>query len=172
MATDFGRAIALRVLARYYPDQPLPVYPSYLDPVETVPDEVTGFDFYATMNETRVHVDALLVAGQVDEAEAYMEAQRQVFVAHGYAIRKLNQAYFAFHGGYQGGPGAGGTDPIGPAVEELLALNPDLHTWLDTMRGITTRADLLAALDAARAAAGITVSPTPVPTVQPATPPD
>jgi hypothetical protein len=171
VATYFGRAIALRVLPRYYPGQPLPVYPSYLNPVETVPDEVTGFDYYATMNETRVHVDALLADGKVDEAEAYMEAQRQVFVAHGYAIRKLNQAYFAFHGGYQGGPGAGGTDPIGPAVEELLALSPDLHTWLDTMRDITTRGELLAALDEARAAAGITVSPTPTPTALPAAAP-
>ena len=164
VATYFGREIALRVLARYYPNEPLPVYPSYLAPVEPVPETPTGFDFYATMNETRVHVDALLAAGQVDEAEAYMEAQRQVFVAHGYAIRKLNQAYFAFHGGYQAGPGAGGTDPIGPAVEELLALSPDLHTWLDTMRGITTRADLLAALDEARAAA----EPADLPPVTPA----
>lgn len=154
VATYFGREIALRVLTRYYPGEPLPVYPSYLAPVETPPEAAPDFDFDATLNETRVYVDALLALGQVDEAEAYMEAQRQVFVAHGYAIRKLNQAYFAFHGGYQAGPGAGGTDPIGPAVEELLLLSPDLHTWLSTLRGITTRDGLLAALAEARAAAG------------------
>jgi hypothetical protein len=79
-----------------------------------------------------------------------MEAQRRVFVNHGYAIRKLNQAYFAFYGGYQNEPGAGGTDPIGPAVEELRALSPDLLAWLQTVRGITTRDQLLAALSRAR----------------------
>ena len=43
-----------------------------------------------------------------------------MFVAHGYGIRKLNQAYFAFYGGYQSGsPGEGGSDPIGPAVQAI-----------------------------------------------------
>ncbi len=100
------------------------------------------------MNKTRVQVDTLLAAGKIDEAEAYMEARRRVFVANGYAIRKLNQAYFAFYGGYQDEPGAGGTDPTGPAIEELRLLSPDLLAWLQTMRGITTREQLIAAVEA------------------------
>lgn len=152
VATYFGREIARRVMAHAYPDLPPPNYPSYFE--ESTPAASPApFDYYAVMHETRVRVDELLADGAVEEAEAYMEAQRRRFVAHGYALRKLNTAYFAFHGGYQGGPGAGGSDTIGPAVEELLRLSPDLHTWLTTLRGITTRAELEAAVEAARAAA-------------------
>ena len=73
------------------------------------------------MNETRVNADRLLTAGKIDEAEQYMEMRRRLFVANHYAIRKLNQAYFAFYGGYQspGDTGAGGSDPIGPAIAEI-----------------------------------------------------
>jgi hypothetical protein len=102
------------------------------------------------MNYTRMKVDRLLAEGKIDEAEAFMERQRQKFVRNGYLIRKLNQAYFAFYGGYQGEPGAGGTDPIGPAVQALLDASPNLQAWLETMRGITTREQLLAAAEAAR----------------------
>ena len=48
-----------------------------------------------------------------------MEARRQELVKQGYAIRKLNQAYFAFHGSYAVGTGA--TDPIGGKLRALRA---------------------------------------------------
>ncbi|MCZ2094721.1 MAG: hypothetical protein LC121_00335, partial [Anaerolineae bacterium] len=80
-------------------------------------------------------------------AEAYMEQRRQVFVAHGYGIRKLNQAYFAFYGGYQSGqPGEGGSDPIGPAVQAIRDQSSSILEWIETMRGIVTRDELLAAV--------------------------
>ena len=63
------------------------------------------FDFATEMRETRLHTDALLAEGKVEEAEAYMEERRLVFVEHGYAIRVLNQAYFAFHGDLRREPG-------------------------------------------------------------------
>src|SRR6266542_7101105 len=56
------------------------------------------FDFRAEMHETRVETDALLAEGKIQEAEAYMEARRNVFLKQGYLLRKLNQAYFAFYG--------------------------------------------------------------------------
>jgi hypothetical protein len=153
VATFFGQEIALKVMARYYPDLTPPVYPSFLAPPAPPapgPARPPPFDFNHEMSLTRSHVDELLKQGQIDEAERYMETQRRMFVNHGYAIRKLNQAYFAFYGGYQNEPGAGGTDPIGPAVEELRAHSPDLLAWLQTVRGITTRDQLLAALNRAR----------------------
>ena len=159
VAQFFGRAVAQEVMARYYPDLPAPQYSSFLTETasDSEPDDSTTFDFGREMHETRATVDAMLARGEIEAAEQYMEQRRQVFVDNGYAIRKLNQAYFAFYGGYQSGPGAGGEDPIGPAVEELLALSPGLEEFLVTVRTITTRADLLAALDEARAAR----SPTP-----------
>ena len=152
-ASFFGHEIARKVMQRYYPDLPAPEYPSFLNPPAPPANNssVPVFHFAREMNTTRVHVDELLAAGQIDEAEAYMEARRRVFVENGYAIRKLNQAYFAFYGGYQDEPGAGGTDPTGPAIEELRLLSPDLRAWLQTLRGITTRDQLLTALARARA---------------------
>lgn len=153
VATFFGRAVAQQVMARFYPEHAAPQYPSFLAATGTTAlDTPAAFDFGQALYETRAAVDAMLARGEIEAAETYMEQQRRLFVAHGYPIRKLNQAYFAFHGGYQGEPGASGADPIGPAVEELLALSPGLEDWLRQMRTITTRASLLDALDAARAA--------------------
>jgi hypothetical protein len=156
-ATLFGREVSRLVLARYYPDllpaasrqpyapvvsAPLAI-PAYAP--QPAPPQPTAFDYGAAMNETRLRVDELLAQGQVDEAEAYMEIRRQLFVANGYLIRRLNQAYFAFYGGYQSGtPGAGGSDPIGPAVQRVRDQQPTLLAWVTVMRGISTREQLLA----------------------------
>ncbi|MFN3982104.1 MAG: hypothetical protein ACK4SA_17145, partial [Caldilinea sp.] len=59
-------------------------------------------------------------------------------------IRKLNQAYFAFHGSY--GTGAAATSPIGPKMEELRSLTPDVRTFLAIVRGFTSIEDLDQAL--------------------------
>jgi hypothetical protein len=89
-------------------------------------------------------VDALLAEGKVEEAEAYMEERRQVFWDEGYQIRKLNQAFFAFYGGYAAEPGgASGGDPIGPMLREIRAASPSLRAFLDTMGGVTSFEDLL-----------------------------
>ena len=90
--------------------------------------------------------------GAVAEAEAYMEERRQFFYSNGYLIRRLNQAFFAFYGGYQSvGSGVGGADPIGPAVAAIRDLSPSLHDWIITMRTITTREQLLAVREALEA---------------------
>lgn len=110
-----------------------------------------AFDFRAEMHHTRVTVDRLLGEGKVKEAEWYMEAQRRYFVAQGYRLRRLNQAYFAFHGAYASSPGgAAGADPIGPAVRKVWALSADPADFLRNLSGITT----LEALQAFLAAEG------------------
>jgi hypothetical protein len=151
-AALFGKEVARLVLQRYYPDLlPPPPAPPATPELDTPPStpEAPVFDFGAVMNETRITVDDLLAAGKVEEAERYMEAQRALFVANGYGIRKINQAYFAFYGGYQAGgiPGIGGEDPIGPAVRDLRQASLSLHDWVVTMRGITTREELLVIRD-------------------------
>jgi hypothetical protein len=95
------------------------------------------------MHTTRIHVDELLLEGKVDEAEAYMEARRQVFWDNGYLIRKLNQAYFAFYGAYADSPGgAAGEDPVGPAVRLLREQSSSLAEFLKTMAGMSTFSEL------------------------------
>ena len=80
------------------------------------------------MRATRLRVDELLAEGTPQDAEAYMERRRLVFVANGYNIRKLNQAYFAFNGTYA--ESAASVSPIGEQVRRLRDLSPDLGTFI------------------------------------------
>jgi hypothetical protein len=151
VASIVGVEAGRKMVARYYPEL-LPSAPEAVagepeDKEEAPPSpEPPTFDFRMEMRETRVQVDELLAQGQIEEAETYMEQRRQEFVANGYAIRKLNQAYFAFHGAYADEPGAAGADPIGPAVRELRARSPDLHTFVSRAARVTTLAKLQALL--------------------------
>jgi len=123
VASLIGEAIARRVLETCYPERlpppPAPTLPAGPPPQQ---EEPPTFDFRAEMRETRLRVDALLAEGKIEEAERYMEARRLVFWEHGYHIRRLNQAYFAFHGAYADEPGGpAGDDPVGEAVRQLWA---------------------------------------------------
>jgi hypothetical protein len=144
VASIVGKEAGRQMVARYYPEllppEPTPV-PEEPDE-ETPPPEPPAFDFRMEMRETRIQVDDLLAQGMIEEAEATMEERRRAFVANGYNIRKLNQAYFAFHGAYADEPGAAGEDPIGPAVQELRARSPNLHTFVSRAARVTTLAEL------------------------------
>ncbi|MCC7354476.1 MAG: hypothetical protein IT330_12065 [Anaerolineae bacterium] len=143
VASIVGDEIGARVLATYYPDLVPPPPAPRADSVPT-PRAAPAFNFAATMRETRLRVDELLKEGKVEEAEAYMEAQRQLFVAQGYPIRKLNQAYFAFHGSYATGPGA--VDPTGPKLMRLRRASSSLKAFFDVAGSLTSIADLDIAL--------------------------
>ena len=115
----------------------------------------------ALINRTRLTTDYLLQLGMIDGAEDYMSAQGQRL-----GIRRLNQAWFAFYGGYQAEPSSGGGvdvtitdvtdpnyqgDPIGPAIQEIYELAPNPYEFLVAMRDITTREELLTLLIELRA---------------------
>jgi hypothetical protein len=120
-----------------------------LPPAQTQPAPAAdAFDFTEEMRSLRREVEALLAEGRVAEAEALMEERRQEFVAAGYPVRKLNQAYFAFHGFYADSPGS--IDPIGPKLQELVGLTGTPGTFVREVRGITSRAELDAVLSEAR----------------------
>ncbi len=92
------------------------------------------FDFRAEMHATRITTDTLLAEGRIEEAEAYMEERRLIFLENGYLLRKINQAYFAFYGAYADTPGgAAGEDPVGPAVRALRAQSESLADFVNTM---------------------------------------
>jgi len=149
-ATIGGREIGRMVLERYYPDlaPPPPPPPSDTASESAAAPSEPVFDFQREMRITRERVDDLLAQGRIEEAEAYMEARRQVFWEHGYAIRKLNQAYFAFYGAYADSPGGGaaGEDPVGAAVRELRARSPDVGTFLRRIAWMRSFDDLQRAL--------------------------
>ncbi len=156
-ATIVGQELGRRVLERFYPDRvPPPPAPA---PANPPPNQPPAFDFRAEMHKTRVTVDRLLAEGKVEEAEAYMEQRRRFFWEHGYHIRKLNQAYFAFYGAYAASPGGGaaGEDPVGAAVRRLRAQSPNVAAFLHRMAWMWDEDDLFRAVGAASPA------PTPVP---------
>jgi hypothetical protein len=62
-------------------------------------------------------------------------------------IRKLNQAYFAFHGAYADVPGgAAGEDPVGPAVRALRERSASLEEFVNTIAWMTSFEELQEAI--------------------------
>ncbi len=100
-------------------------------------------NFTEFMRETRMEVDRLLEEGQIEEAEAYMEDRRVLLNEnHGYRIRKINQAYFAFHGSYADSPAG---SPVSPIYGQLIAVRnmaDSTATFLRAVRGIRSPGDL------------------------------
>ena len=140
-----GGEVGKAMLKRYYLEMSIEYTPQAIS-LPRVPAKA-DFDFRAEMHTTRVHVDELLAAGKITDAEAYMEQRRQFFWQNGYAIRKLNQAYFAFYGAYAAVPGgAAGEDPVGPAVRALRAQSGSLAVFLNKIAGMTSFEQLQAAL--------------------------
>jgi hypothetical protein len=130
LAGMIAREIGSKVYERYYSNTV-----SKMDS----PDP-GAFDFNREMRETRLKVDGLLAAGKIEEAERYMQDRRIVFNRKGYAIRKLNQAYFAFHGIYGQDPGA-----VSPVYSDMLKLRKNyagLAGFVDKISGMTTYAEL------------------------------
>ena len=94
------------------------------------------FCFNREMRETRLNVDDFLAEGKVDEAEAYMEERRQLFVDNGYSIRKLNQAYFAFHGTYGDSPTS--VSPIHGQLQKLREASNSLADFIHVVQGASS----------------------------------
>ncbi len=144
-ASIVGGEISTVVLNRYYPGYAAIPAPGASGSKTLAATQLpqTIFDFRAEMHKTRVNVDNLLAEGKITEAEQYMEAQREVFVAHGYLIRRLNQAYFAFYGAYADIPGgAAGEDPVGPAVRQLREKAGSLAQFLREIAQMSSFAEL------------------------------
>lgn len=110
---------------------------------DEIPENEPVFDFQKQMYETRLAVDQLLSEGKIEEAEEFMEEQRGIFCENGYLIRKLNQAYFAFHGAYADSPySAAGSDPVGEDVRTLRARSKDLNEFLSRISGMRSYEEL------------------------------
>jgi len=154
-ASMAGKEIGLAVLKRYYPELVPPEEKPQLEGEQPSLEETEEpeFDFRKEMNRTRVHVDELLAQGKIEEAEVYMEARRVIFWENGYRnLRKLNQAYFAFHGAYADTPGgaAGASeDPVGAAVRALRAQSASLAEFLNRISWMVSLEQLQQAVQSA-----------------------
>ncbi|MEA3350087.1 MAG: hypothetical protein U9Q82_05655 [Chloroflexota bacterium] len=169
-ANIVGKAVGAALIENYYPEfAPPPPSDEGEDgedgeDKETTP-EPPAFDFRTEMHATRLTVDEMLTEGEIEAAEAYMESRRQFFWENGYHIRKLNQAYFAFHGAYADQPdgadgegGAGGASgaageveaPIGAAVCQLRAQSPSLAAFLNRISWIWSYQQLQTLVESSR----------------------
>ena len=140
VANIAGREIGDRVFTRITGqviERP-PYEPPTLEPREE--PEPGVFDFRREMRETRLRLEELLAEGAVEDAEAYLEERRLFLVENGRNIRKLNQAYFAFHGTYADNPAS--ISPIEPQLQAIRAGSADLDEFMATVSGITSAAEL------------------------------
>ena len=134
-ASIAGGEISRAVIEAFYPDliKITPIQPRILQasfPTKK-PYQLQEFNFSKEMYKTRIKVDNLLAVGRIDAAEQFMESQRLHFWENGYQIRKLNQAYFAFHGAYADKPfSAAGKDPVGNDVRLFRARQTSLATFI------------------------------------------
>lgn len=103
-------------------------------------DGGTASLFFQVMRRLRLDVDRLLAEGRIEEAEALMEEKRLYLAEHGYYVRKINQAYFAFHGLYGTSPAS--SNPIGPKVARLRQCAPSLGEFVRTVSRVTSEAGL------------------------------
>ena len=120
-----------------------------------IPECNYGSDVQVTTNALKGHreflglvrddVEAMLKAGSIEQAEKYMEDQRIILAKSGYVLRKLNQAYYAFHGMY-------GDDPVASSgiYAQLLNLrsqSQDLHSFISLIGDVTDKADYHSLID-------------------------
>ena len=124
-ATLAGRAIGDRAFSSMT-GAPVPRGP---EPHPT--PELGGFDFDTVMRETRLRTEELLAQGKIEEAEAYMEERRQLMAANGRFIRKINQAFFAFHGSYATSPAS--ISPIDKQLKALQSRTDSLEEFIKTV---------------------------------------
>jgi hypothetical protein len=140
VASIAGSEISAKVIRGYYPEFAPGLDNALEDDVPPPPRQPSSFDL--AMRRIRLHTDGLLAQGKVDEAERYMARERQVLVAEGHPLRKLNQAYFAFYGTYATSPAS--VDPIGPQLRELRAQSGSLRAFLERVGPISSYEDWLA----------------------------
>ncbi len=154
LADIFGREVGLRVysevtgepfVAPIRPETALKSKPS--DGAEEAVEDPESFSFNRFMGETRRETDELLAENLIDEAEVYMESRRVELLDHGYQIRKINQAYFAFHGTYAESPSS--TSPIArymwdlreqvETVGDLVKLLKPIRTYVEFEKLVADR---------------------------------
>ena len=108
-------------------------------------EEDERFDVREFLHETRHRTDGLLEQGEIEEAEDYMESRRLELVENGHNIRKINQAYFAFHGLYADGPTS--TSPLARQIWELRQQSTDAGNLVKTLQTISNYDEFLTLLD-------------------------
>lgn len=131
VSSEIGEQVYNKYYASYFPHSDTPM---------SGESSASSFDFNATMRQIRQNVDTYLANGQIDQAEQYMNEQRDYLQTQGYYIRKLNQAYFAFYGTYA--DTAAYNNPIGTSVQNIRDRSISLKDFLNSVANVTSVKDL------------------------------
>ena len=94
----------------------------------------TTFDYDLFMRETRQTVDHLLTQNQILGAEKYMEERRIQLIKEGVFIRKINQAWFAFHGTYADSPTS--VSPVFSILQKLEKKSANIKEFIDILKNL------------------------------------
>ena len=132
LASMVSKEIGAIVYEKYYPE-----YESSANQNQAPKSE---FDFNREMREIRKTVDTYLARGEIEQAEEFMKQKRRYLDSMGYHIRKLNQAYFAFHGTYADDPAF--ISPIGLELKELRSQSASVKDFLNTVAAMTSHQNL------------------------------
>jgi len=127
-----GRELGALVAQRH------PLEPNTQPQQEARPSD--SLDPEGELRSLRLEVERLLERGEIEEAETLMEERRRFLEEHGFYIRKINQAYFAFYGLYA--DTSASISPIGPKLAELRERSPSLGEFIRTAALLTSEEDL------------------------------
>jgi hypothetical protein len=105
---------------------------------------IPAVDRNKVLRDLRFEVDELLADGEIEVAEARMEAVRLELCEAGHCLRRINQAYFAWYGTYAARDDA--VDPLGGQLRALREHFGSLEAFLTVIRGAGSRAEVEALL--------------------------
>ncbi len=96
--------------------------------------------FRQELRQTRLETERLLASGRIAEAEDYLELRRQELAEQGFRIRRLNQAYFAFHGSYA--DSAAGDQALAGLVRDIRSSSGSFGSFLTSVARVQSVREL------------------------------
>ena len=151
LANRFGQEVGRTVYNRLTGKDVNVLEPPYNPQHDTEDDDndedgaKAPFDARDFLHDTRHQTEQLLEQGKIEEAETYMEVRRQTLVENGHNIRKINQAYFAFHGTYADSPSS--TSNLANQIWQLRQQTPNAGTLVKQLQTIANYNQFLQLLD-------------------------
>ena len=127
LANIFGKEISKKICANE-------LYEIYCENTELTTTTNKNFDYDFFMKETRETVDFLLKNNNISKAEKYMEERRKNLENEGILIRKINQAWFAFHGTYTDSPTS--VSPVFSILKKIQEDTENMKEFIDILKNI------------------------------------
>jgi len=127
LANIFGKEISKKICANE-------LYEIYCENSELTTTTNKNFDYDFFMKETRKTVDLLLKNNNISKAEKYMEERRKNLENEGILIRKINQAWFAFHGTYTDSPTS--VSPVFSILKKIQEDTENMKEFIDILKNI------------------------------------